>query len=186
MLSWNVWICEQVKLGQRKRDYLGVENGVPLACLHSYFGVSFQRSWAMNHMINLVYRTAEMSLVSVFIGECVNKWECVNFFPLFPYTTNVHKTACYFATQVIEWETGWSWECVFTKCGLRGKKLDKSFPLTLQLSTSNNRYTNSTTCSSSTPKSSPFLPAVAQKVTTKWEVAISNYLCPGIPALRTL
>lgn len=35
--------------------------------------MSFQRSWAMNHMINLVYRTVEMSLVSVFIGECVNK-----------------------------------------------------------------------------------------------------------------
>lgn len=60
-------------MGQRKRDYLGVENGVPLACLHSYFGMSFQRSWAMNHMINLVYRTVEMSLVSVFKGECVNK-----------------------------------------------------------------------------------------------------------------
>lgn len=31
------------------------------------------RGLAMNHMINLVYQTAEMSLVSVFIGECVNK-----------------------------------------------------------------------------------------------------------------
>lgn len=80
-------------------------------------------------------------------------------------------------TQVTEWKPD-GHECVFTKCGLRGEKLDKSLPLTLQFNTSNNRYTKSTTCSSSTPKSSPFLPAVAQKVTTRWEVAISNYLCP--------
>lgn len=157
---------------------LEVEIGVTLACLHSYFGMSFQRSCAMNHMINMVYQTVETSLVWVFIGVWVNKWECVNFFNF-----SLHNK-CTQNRVLLRYTGDWMGNrmvarvCIYKMWVTWEEVLDKSFPLTLQLSTSNNRYTNSTTCSSSTPMSSPFLPAVAQKVTTKWEVAISNYLCP--------